>query len=314
MSLPDSAIHSLVEPNCGALLLGTGLSSVLFGVTLLQTYQYYDQYWDDPTYMKFFVAIIAIFDAADLILVFATVWHYLISNYGNVSSIAIIPVQLGWEVGMTISVAFLAHGFFAMRVWLTGGRRILIPFAIIVLSIGEFVIGTYYNAKAQEAGLASALPRLAWAAVATHACNIAADFLITITLCHYLHRSRSGFKRTDKLINVLTIYIVNTGLLNTICAAAVITLVIVLNKTLWYAVPGFLVSKFYVNSVLATLNAREKLRRMPGGSMPDSVQVELREVRVRGLQRDSNAIRKTHCLRDIDQELLTDVKVHENKL
>ncbi|OCH88844.1 hypothetical protein OBBRIDRAFT_888828 [Obba rivulosa] len=68
-------------------------------------------------------------------------------------------------------------------------------------------------------------------------------------------------------------------------------MVIILSKTLWYAVPGFIVSKFYVNSVLATLNARERLRSMPAGSLPNSVQVELREVRTPGsMQRQQTGI------------------------
>jgi len=112
-----------------------------------------------------------------------------------------------------------------------------------------------------------------------------------------LHKSRSGLRRTDKLINVLTVYIVNSGLLNSLCAVAVITMVIVLDRTLWYAVPGFLVSKFYVNSVLATLNAREKLRSMPSGSMPGSVQIELREVRVGGTADRNDALADTHFAR-----------------
>ncbi|OCH88843.1 hypothetical protein OBBRIDRAFT_826909, partial [Obba rivulosa] len=165
-ALSGPVIQALVEPTCGALLLAMGLSSILFGVTLLQTYQYYDRYWNDSIYMKVFVRF----------------WWYLIPNYGNLISLEQIPVPLG------IAVAFLAHGFFVMRVWLTSGRKRLIPCAIIALSLGEFGKTTQassasectdalpshwdflrdslipllqdYNVKAQQTHLASDLPKL----------------------------------------------------------------------------------------------------------------------------------------------------------
>lgn len=51
----------------------------------------------------------------------------------------------------------------------------------------------------------------------------ASDAIIAIVLSFYLHTSRSGFKRTDTIINRLIMFTVNTGVLTGICA--VLTLI-----------------------------------------------------------------------------------------
>ena len=50
-----------------------------------------------------------------------------------------------------------------------------------------------------------------------------ADTIMTAALIFSLHRSRTGVKRTDSLINVLILYAINTGLL-TGCVADILRL------------------------------------------------------------------------------------------
>ncbi|KAH9923364.1 uncharacterized protein B0H18DRAFT_470365 [Fomitopsis serialis] len=81
---------------------------------------------------------------------------------------------------------------------------------------------------------------ITWASTASLACSIAGDAIITGAMCYYLHLSRSGIK--------------------SICAICTIILSEVVSNTYWDTMFYFLISKCYVNSTLATLNAREKLR------------------------------------------------------
>lgn len=66
-----AALHELVKSTLGALMIGMFFSSTyvcnlscqqsadlcprFFGITLLQTYQYYDKYWSDAWWLKLFV-------------------------------------------------------------------------------------------------------------------------------------------------------------------------------------------------------------------------------------------------------------------
>ncbi|KAF4594330.1 hypothetical protein EYR40_009133 [Pleurotus pulmonarius] len=49
------------------------------------------------------------------------------------------------------------------------------------------------------------------------ASGVAADLSIAVALVFWLLKSRTGFKRTDSLLNTMMVYAVNTGLLTTIC-------------------------------------------------------------------------------------------------
>ncbi|KAI0727621.1 hypothetical protein C8Q72DRAFT_886323 [Fomitopsis betulina] len=253
-------ILALVKPTLGAILLGLVFSSTFFGVTLLQTYQYYDRYLGDSLWLKLFVALIFMLDVIQIVTVIHANWWYLIQNYATPQSLFVVPWSLGLEVGITTSIGLLVQGFFAMRVYILSRGNYVVTTVIFVLTLTQFVLGVYYAAKGQETKLVITIAEITWASTASLACSIAGDAIITGAMCYYLHLSRSGLRRTDKLIDIMIVYCVNTGLLTTVCAICTIILSEVVSHTYWDTMFYFLISKCYVNSTLATLNAREKLR------------------------------------------------------
>ncbi|KIP12265.1 hypothetical protein PHLGIDRAFT_328316 [Phlebiopsis gigantea 11061_1 CR5-6] len=63
------------------------------------------------------------------------------------------------------------------------------------------------------------------------------------------------------MINTLLIYIVNTGLLTSIVAvAAVVTSIVMPNNFIFVSI-YFVISELYSNSMLTSLNARQRLRK-----------------------------------------------------
>ncbi|KAI0727622.1 hypothetical protein C8Q72DRAFT_886324 [Fomitopsis betulina] len=249
MSAPaeaTAALHEIVKSTLGALMIGMFFSSTFFGITLLQTYQYYDKYWSDAWWLKSFVRafyprpllhpltyadvfIARVLDALQLVTVVHSNWWYLIENYANPGSLKLVPWSLGLETGLTSSIGFLVQTFFAMRVY--------------ILSRGN-----------------GWMTALIWASTAALACSIAGDVLITLSMCYYLYLGRSGHATSDRMIHTLMKYTVNTGLLTTVSAICTIALSETHSTTYWDTIFYFVVSKCYVNSTLATLNAREKLR------------------------------------------------------
>uniref|UniRef100_A0A8H7XRG0 DUF6534 domain-containing protein n=1 Tax=Psilocybe cubensis TaxID=181762 RepID=A0A8H7XRG0_PSICU len=82
------------------------------------------------------------------------------------------------------------------------------------------------------------LAKLKYLSILVNALAAAGDVLIAATLCILLHQSRTGFKRSDTMINKLILFSVNTGVLTRFV----------------------LIVLLYTNSLLATLNARRKIR------------------------------------------------------
>lgn len=65
--------------------------------------------------------------------------------------------------------------------------------------------------------------------MSVNALAAAGDVLIAVLLCTLLQQSRTGFRRSDTMINKLILFSINTGLLTSICA--VMSLVSVRSKS-----------------------------------------------------------------------------------
>ncbi|KAH8994301.1 hypothetical protein EDB86DRAFT_3168260, partial [Lactarius hatsudake] len=82
------------------------------------------------------------------------------------------------------------------------------------------------------------------------------DVFTAASLSYFLHKMRTGFKRSDTLINRLIIYSVNTGALTSIFSAAVLVLYNLMPSNLIYVTLYFILSKLFTNSCVGTLNTR----------------------------------------------------------
>ncbi|KAF4622251.1 hypothetical protein D9613_009608 [Agrocybe pediades] len=91
-------------------------------------------------------------------------------------------------------------------------------------------------------------------------CAVAADTIIAASLCTLLLKSRTGLKRTDSIITLLMAFSINTGLLTSICAIACLVTYAIWPQRFVFMGIFFALSKLYVNSLLASLNARTAFR------------------------------------------------------
>ncbi|KAF8647976.1 hypothetical protein AX16_006424 [Volvariella volvacea WC 439] len=99
-----------------------------------------------------------------------------------------------------------------------------------------------------------------WAVYASFATSTFIDFVIAIVMCFYLQTSRSGFSTTNSMIVAIMRYVVASGLATSLCSmTALITYAAMPNNLVFLGIE-FLLTKLYVNSFLAMLNARQSMR------------------------------------------------------
>ncbi|KAI9437244.1 hypothetical protein H4582DRAFT_336171 [Lactarius indigo] len=68
----------------GALLIGTVLSSILYGVTWSQVYSYYSSHCSrDRWPLKSFVAFLMLVDFANLVFLIYATYYLIITNFGD---------------------------------------------------------------------------------------------------------------------------------------------------------------------------------------------------------------------------------------
>ncbi|KAI0667913.1 hypothetical protein C8Q78DRAFT_1081789 [Trametes maxima] len=221
----------------GAVLVGTALGLVLYGVTLHQSYRYSRMYPEDSRWLKALVIWVVLLETITSAWSMHACYFYLVKNYFN-------PVALrrgSWSIDVSHHISLLAH-----------------PLDLDELLAISISIGRYHGLDPKW--LVSTGSRMA----------TAADLLLTAILIYTLHQSRTGIKRTDSMIDVMIVYSVNTGLLTGILN--VLTLIFTFSRPneLIYIGIGVVGTKSYANSLLAALNSRRYLAKRGFGGVNDT--------------------------------------------
>ncbi|KAI0706343.1 hypothetical protein C8Q76DRAFT_800792 [Earliella scabrosa] len=249
-----------LDAQFGAVLLGTFFGLVLYGLGMHQTYRYARLYPEDPWLIKSLVIMIAILESLHSAMNMHTCYYYLVTNYFNPT---VLPTRGVWSLSFLPVVAsaimIVSQIFFARRVYLIGPRyRFVVGVAAFFLA-GTLAFGT---AAVFEANVVSGFKEfegLTWLISACFGMAAAADVLLTTALIVVLRRSRTGFKRTDSLIDILIIYTINTGMLIGISNTISLVLAGALPHNLIYVGFSIITAKLYANCFLAVLNSRKRL-------------------------------------------------------
>ncbi|KAI0325099.1 hypothetical protein GY45DRAFT_1375029 [Cubamyces sp. BRFM 1775] len=243
----------------GAVLLGTCFGLILYGLTSHQTYRYFRLYPNDVPIIKALVIVLMSLETFHTALCIHMCYYYLTTNYFNplallsgVWSLRLLPVVTG-------TVIFVCHGFYARRVYLIGGlyRPLVVVIAGFMLGELAFVIAATTESFVQATF--AAWERYTWLISAGFGCAVGADLVLTTSLILVLHRSRTGFKSTDSMIDILIIYTINTGLLTGIFSLLSLIFAVVEPSNLIYVALNMVSTRSYANSVLAVLNSRRSL-------------------------------------------------------
>ncbi|RDX45636.1 hypothetical protein OH76DRAFT_1486122 [Lentinus brumalis] len=218
----------------GAYLLGTMLGMLQYGVLLHQGQEYFRLYPRDPRVLKGLVAAVLLLETFFGILNIHTCYYYLVTNYFKPQRL-LVGV---WSINLTPLASALtnvgAQSFFARRAFLGAvfralqwasvvligrevGRRYryiaLIAILLFVATIALDAAGTAEAFVVKQFSKSRKITASTWFATAGSIATSVADVLLTVVLILALRRSRTGFKHTDSLIAIITMYTINTGLL-----------------------------------------------------------------------------------------------------
>ncbi|KAF9043623.1 hypothetical protein BDZ89DRAFT_1059540 [Hymenopellis radicata] len=270
MSSPSDAIppglvpvvpYSALAHMQGALFIGVVISVFLFGISTTQSWYYYQHYPNDRKFLKAVVATLWLFELFHAVLACHAVYWYLVMNYSN-------PEALGvsiWSANLTLLasafITLIVHLFFAWRVRMLSGGRWLIPviIGIVALASSAFVLATV--GLSFKAGTFADYPEPDIEVVSSTslALSVLADIMIAVSIGYYLNRGRSGFSKTDHLINKLIFYAMNVGILTSVLDFVVLITSEVDNSLIFLAIFE-VVGSVYFNSLLAMLNIRHITR------------------------------------------------------
>ncbi|KAI0031892.1 hypothetical protein K488DRAFT_71078 [Vararia minispora EC-137] len=185
------------DSTVGALLIGGLAGGVLFGLTCMQSYLYFNRRHqpEDGPIMRVFIAVLWLLDTVDFAFNNHTIYHYLVTNFTNplVFSNEMVPWSMSAHVLITVVADFLIRTLYARIIF-----RPYLNWTQFAPSLLDLAFGIFITVKSFF--------------FASFVAGVSADTYVALVLCYYLYRSRTGFQtRTDSIINILTMYIINTA-------------------------------------------------------------------------------------------------------
>ncbi|KAL0947704.1 hypothetical protein HGRIS_013790 [Hohenbuehelia grisea] len=221
-------IHIDLTETFGIGYIGSILSAILYGITCIQTFHYFRASSKDPVTLKALVSVL---------------------------------LTIAVEIIVNAFIAFLVEGFLVARVWILSGKKAFMTVICAVLTMAHLAMNIAFPVKTLDyANLITGAEKLRTFGTAGLAVAVVTDVCISATLCYYLQRGRTGFKKSDDIITKLIALTITTGLLSTLIVIANLVALVAAPEKLYSLFFNFMLAKLYINALLTSLNARAAIR------------------------------------------------------
>ncbi|KAL0958692.1 hypothetical protein HGRIS_014024 [Hohenbuehelia grisea] len=257
------------------LLGGIILALPLYGVALAQFIWYSRVYKKDRTFFKVSVWVSIILETLHVVCLAHGVFRFfMIGRLKDLYSIVMPSSMMVSEIS-SYFVTTVVQSSYNWRLWqLSGSRNKYYTIVIAGISFVQLVLGLLLCAHGLR--VTNVIPKSVFAPGSNRfrlgqlSASMTCDLLITVGMAYYLRFGHvdTNFRRTRGLIVRLTLYTVSIGFVTSLLAAvALITLLRSPSTHRYdYVIPYFLISPMYINSYLASLNARAALRKIDEAS------------------------------------------------
>ncbi|KAI0368832.1 hypothetical protein BV20DRAFT_426062 [Pilatotrama ljubarskyi] len=252
--------ESNLKTSLGAILLGGMVCTGLSGIVGMQTVLYFRLFTRDMTSTKIRVAVVFFLDLLHSAMIAAANYMYFVNHFGEEDVTDHVFWTVGVSIALTAVITVCVHLFFSMRLFKLSKGNYWITAPIAVLAVAR-VVAAFVTAielirlkSFYEFGV-----RFRWVFTLGLVLSAVVDGLITLGLCFYLRRHRGGTGRFDHILNAVTLYTVENGLITSVTTLVSLIFWLVKSDELIYLGLHFAISKLYANSFLASMNARKSL-------------------------------------------------------
>jgi hypothetical protein len=243
----------------GPIVLAVVFNGAVYGTCIIQWYNYYTSGYRDPWYTRLLVLWVFFLDTFHTASATYMLWEFVVPNFGKPE----IFVHLPWPYPTTPIFICLASVpvqiFLAYRIkGLSHSWPLFIVISTFSLAQGAcgFAGGVLATIDPDPAHFSALIPLAnSWISIA-----VFVDVSITVSLFYFLRRSKTGFKRTDSIIERLIRTAIETSSIGAIfCIIDVIVFTTHINTNLhfFFALPQ---GRIYTNTLMMTLNSRANLR------------------------------------------------------
>ncbi|KAF9485775.1 hypothetical protein BDN70DRAFT_870647 [Pholiota conissans] len=252
---------NLLQDIFGALLSGVIVNSWIFGLVCVLSYQYYRNFPSDGKGNKILVLWMLVLQAFNAIVVSKMIYFYILTSFGNYDLLDFATWEFALFHGLSAIAAFFVQIYNASRIFYLTRSYI----AVAIITLLATVSVAFALASMSEVYAIVRIDQLGpvdWLAMVWLGSSAGCDIVITVIQVFYLHRSRSTIAKTNRIINLLILYTMSTGLLTSI---SVVIEVVTLAALGWNYVHVFIsvpLGGLYTLSLLVNLDARRQVREV----------------------------------------------------
>lgn len=233
----------------------------LSGCFNMQFIVYCRVYFCESWHTKSLVIVIWLLDLSHSAFVAVALWDSIIATYGDLSKVDTIPWCIGPTIELTALITFLVQSFFAYRIYKLQRKKFSVAIPIVALSFARLIMASITNSEMLRLKSYSIFfQRFSWVFTSGLLLSVLVDIMITTFLCYFLRRNRPRFTDTIRIIDALTLWTIQTGLVTSTVAIATLVCWKIMPSNRVFLGIHFAVAKLYANSLLATLNARKQIR------------------------------------------------------
>lgn len=253
------------DDTLGALLVGQIVATFLYGLSTLQTYNYYVKYPRDGRELKIWVAFIWAADTANIALICHGIYLQSLSfmlekGLGG-------PIWAKGErsfdisTGFNVVVAIAVQIFFVKRIFQLSPERYKywLLGVLSTLVLAHFAVGSVALIKVIQA-IASGGTRLGSltlpAVLPYTLLAVLSDVSIAIALIIHLRSRRSDFEVMNSVINKAITFALTRCIVVSFAAICRLIVFAAMPGNFWFVAMDFSMGKLYANSLLALLNSR----------------------------------------------------------
>ncbi|KLO15449.1 hypothetical protein SCHPADRAFT_938688 [Schizopora paradoxa] len=255
---------SFLDEIIGATYIGCLVTATFYGVTFLQAMLYFFRCEEDGKVIKLLVVIVTILDTLHMALVAHYGYIVIVKQFADLTKLAENPWSLPVSILVNVVNDTIIRAFFAYKAYILSGKRLLCVIPLAITIITAFVLTLLADTSTMKISLSVNLSEqtASWKIFASFSLTAFSDLAIAATLCFCLYKSRSGcFDGTNRLIDTLCKYIINTGMFATLWSIGCLLSFALKPRTEITFVFYLSLSKIYTNAFLASLNVRESLRQ-----------------------------------------------------
>lgn len=247
------------ESQHGYMLTGLVINFMLLGLMVAQLYIYYTTYKKDRVWIKVFVAFLFIMDVANSAVIYVYLYRVLVKGFGDVTGLFTTDWVFGAGPATTAIIGLFVQHFFAWRVRILT-QKWKVSWVLVGLvsatSVGSAVAGLICSWEVTSRYTRfEQFHEIRHVVIVWLVSSAFCDGLITASLVIALRKQKTGFKRSDLMIDRIIRLAMQTGLV-TVVVAVVDMIAFLASLSGLHLVFNYSLSKLYTNSLLSSLNSR----------------------------------------------------------